>query len=272
MKLTRKKISILILSPAGLMSLLVFLSMLLVLMALPAATAQTAKQDEAARKSEAEKLIEQSKQFKLKAARYHGAVSAQKKDAQKLSSEAQKLSTGAHKLNAEFKDKVELGKILKLNTAQYNLHLKEFQDHARLYNAHLADYEKQVLAAQATAGALKSSCRQYADHVEKYHIPGLRPPHVCVQLQWEEKGMQRAARGFQEDQLKSQKAEAELAKQEAQLAQVAHERADLEAKLLQKANIDELERTQGAMLLKEYQQIEREYRMLGQEKTNIERK
>jgi hypothetical protein len=38
------------------------------------------------------------------------------------------------------------------------------------------------------------------------------------------------------------------------------------------ANTYELERTQGAMLLKEYQQIEREFRMLQQEKKSLQKK
>lgn len=225
-----------------------------------------------ARIEDAEHFIEQAKQFKLNAAEYHATVIAQSKDASELSVQAKKLSNSSRKLNARIQTNAESDPLFKLNTRQFNLHTSEFQEHAKLYNGHLADYEKDVLKAQATAGQLRSSCQHYADHVQKYHIPSLRPPHVCVQLQWENKDMQRVARGFKEDQLKSQQAEAALSKQESELAQAAHERATLEAKLLQKSNLDELERTQGAMLLKEYEQIEREYRMLQQEKKRIESK
>ncbi len=221
--------------------------------------------DESARICQAERLIAQAKDFKLQAAKFHGAAQAQSGEAKRLSASAEKLNKSTKKLNASVRENVKGGSF-KLGTKQYELHLDEFEKHSKLYNAHLADYEKQLHQLQITNGQLESSCKEFADHVQKYHIPGLRPPHVCLQLQWEQKDMQRAVRGYQEDQVKVQKAEAALADQEAKLAQAAREHADLESKLLQKANLDELERTQGFMLLKEYQQIEREYRMLQQEK------
>ncbi|MBX9724976.1 MAG: hypothetical protein K2X81_26465 [Candidatus Obscuribacterales bacterium] len=220
------------------------------------------------RHMQAEALIQQAREFRKNAADYHAAVEAQSKDAQKLGAQAGKLSSSTRKLNARIQQ-VELNGHLQSDASKYNLHLHEFSAHSKLYNSHLADYEKQVLKAQAAAGQLKSSCNQYADHAQTYHIPGVRPPHICVQLQYEQSELQKAARGFQADQLKSQQAEAALAGQEAQLAQAARERIELQNKLLQKADLEQLERTQGAMLLKEYQQVEREYRLLQLEKKSV---
>lgn len=215
---------------------------------------------------QAARLIAQAKDFKLQASKFRATADLQSREAQKLSGQAQKLNNTTHKLNAKIRENVKSGEVFKLGEKQYQLHLDEFSKHSKLYSAHLAEYDKQLHQLQITNAQLESSCKEYADHVQKYHIPGLRPPHVCLQLQWEQKDMQRSVRGYQEDQIKVQKAEASLADQEAKLAQAAREHSELEKNLLQKANFDELERTQGFMLLKEYQQIEREYRMLQQEK------
>ncbi len=231
--------------------------------------ALAANSDEDKRRMQAESLIQQAKELKKNVAEYHDAVEAQSKDAQKLGAQAAKLNSSARKLNARIQQRVDLDLRLQSGASKYNLHLNEFSQHAKLYNAHLIDYEKQVLKAQAAAGQLKANCSQYADHAQSYHIPGVRPPHICVQLQYEQRELQKAARGFQADQLKSQQAEAALAGKEAQLAQAAKERVELQNRLLEKADLDELERTQGAMLLKEYQQVEREYRLLQLEKKSV---
>ncbi len=223
------------------------------------------------RHNQARKIIDQSSQFQLNASKYHASVKLQNADAHRLGLEASRLNAGVRKLNASIQEKVDIATPHKLGAKEYSLHLGELQKHASLYNAHLLEYEKQVLKAQKTAGQLRSNCEQYCDHVQKYHIPGVKPPHICVQLQYDRRELQQAARGFQQDQIKSQQAEALLAGQEAQLAQAAHERAVLEKRILEKADLDELERTQGAMLLKEYQQIEREYRMLEAERKSVGR-
>jgi hypothetical protein len=230
------------------------------------------EQHDSAREESAHHFINQAKEFKRQASEYHALVEIQTREAKHLIAQSKKLESSSKKLRAGVKEDAALLRPFSLDTKQYNLHLQEFQDHSKIYNAHLADYEKELLKAQAAEGQLKSSCKEFADHVQKFHIPGVRPPHVCVQMQWESKDMQKVARGFVQDQAKSHEAEAALAKQESKLADAAHERAALEAKLLQKANIDELERTQGAMLLKEYQQIEREFRMLQQEKKSLQKK
>lgn len=224
------------------------------------------------REENASKLIEQAEEFRLNASLYHKLSVAQNKKASELSVRASRLTAGARKLNASIEERVKLGLPKKSDLNSYKQHLLEFQEHARLYNVHLSDYERQLAKAEAASRQLRAGCSQYADHVQKYHIPGVRPPHICVQLQWEEKEMQKAARNFQQDQLKTQKAEAALAKQEAELSQAIKERHDLENKLLQKSEIDLLERTQGLMLLKEFQAVEREYRLLEQEKKRIEKR
>ena len=234
--------------------------------------ARAQEQHNSTREESAHQFIKQAKEFKRQATEYHDLVETQTREAKLLIAQSKKLESSSKKLRAGVKEDAALLRPFSLDTKQYSLHLQEFQDHSKIYNAHLADYEKELLKAQAAEGQLKSSCKEFADHVQKFHIPGVRPPHVCVQMQWESKDMQKVARGFVQDQAKSQEAEAALAKQESKLADAAQERAALEAKLLQKANIDELERTQGTMLLKEYQQIEREFRMLQQEKSVLHKK
>ncbi len=229
---------------------------------------EAAAQDLSEREADARRLIKLAEDFKLKAARYHNGVSKQEKTAGKLSASAEKLNAQSKKLNAHIRHNVRTtnyATALKL----YKDHIAEFQSHLRLYNAHLEDYEKQLLEAQASESNLRSSCKEYADHVQKYHIPGVRAPHVCVQMEWENKDMQRVASNFREDQQRSKKAELNLAMQESKLLDAQKERLALERKLLQKASFADLERTQGSMLLKEYQQIEREYRMLESERKSL---
>lgn len=229
----------------------------------------SAQESDCAREKSAHKFIGEAREFQRQAFEYHQQVINQTREAKLLIAQAKKINSTNKKLRAGIKEDTTLHQAFSLDAKQYNLHLQEFQGHSKIYNAHLAEYEREILKAQAAEGQLKSSCKEFADHVQKFHIPGVRPPHICVQMQWENKELQKAARGFAEDQAKAQQVEADLAKQEAKLADAAHERAALEAKLLQKANLDELERTQGVMLLKEYQQIEREYRMLQQEKKSL---
>lgn len=220
--------------------------------------------------AQAERLIAQAREFKKEAYRYHDAASNQTKTAKQLLLAAKNLDKNTRKLNAKIEQKATIG-APKLNSREFELHLNEFKKHSGMYNAHLADYEKEVQKLQASQGQLRASCTEYADHEKRYHIPGLRPPHICLQLKWEQADMQKVVRGYQEDQVKVQKAETALADQEAKLAQAAREHAELESKMLKQAEFDELERTKGIMLLKEYQQIEREYRLLESEKKSLGR-
>lgn len=164
----------------------------------------------------------------------------------------------------------ETGRAYKLDAKQhsidlkaYSLKLQEFQKHSQLYNAHLADYEKQLQAAQAANKSLQASCSHYADHVQRFHVPGIRPPHVCVQMEWEQRATEGAAKRLLVDQKKTAEAEKLLAKQESSLQQAAQERLSLQKTLLEKANLDELEQTKGRLLLQEYEELEREYRFIN---------
>ena len=218
---------------------------------------------------QAEHLIAQAKEIKREVRRYHLVSARQSAEAQKLLIAAKQLDKGARKLNAGIQENVSRSSMPKSSARQFDLHLNEFKKHSSLYNAHLAEYEKELGKLQGLQAQLRSSCQEYADHQTRYHIPGLRPPHICLQLQWEQSDMQKVVKGYQEDQQKAQKAETALAAQEARLAQAAHERAELETKMLRQSEFDELERTKGFMLLKEYQQIEREYRLLESERKSL---
>ncbi|MBX9687816.1 MAG: hypothetical protein K2X27_14010, partial [Candidatus Obscuribacterales bacterium] len=231
--------------------------------------AQSQQMVEPERLREAESFIEKAKEFKADAAEFHAYVLAQQAEAQKLEKQAFKLKAVSAKLNARIQKQdavLSIGDYGK----QYKAHLAEFQEHSRLYAAHLQEYEKQAARLQENAGDLQTSCKEYADHARKYHIPGLRPPHVCLQMQWQNQDMLKVARGYQEEQTKAAKVESKLAAEEAALAEALKERHTLENKLLQKADFEQFERTQGIMLLREYQQIEREYRNLLQEKKSVQ--
>lgn len=218
-----------------------------------------------ARAESARQLIENARIYKRKAFELQEAIAESQLKGKRLIAQAKKLSGKLRKLDGKVEESTQTGQPLHGDLKQYELHLKEFQDHAKLYNGHLTDYESQVHKIEAQAGELKTNCSQYADHINKFHIPGVRAPHICVQLQWEEKDMQRAAREFQSFAQKAARVEAALARQESQLAAAAKRRAELENKLLYQAELDELERSKGVLLLKEYEAIQREYRNLQAE-------
>lgn len=221
------------------------------------------------RASNAQSVVKRAQQFKENAAHYHALSAEQMGRARDLSAQAGRLNAKAKSLNAHIQQNVDTGKSGFINSAQYQSHLVDFQKHAHLYNAHLADYEKQLLQAQTSEGQLQSACRQYADHVARYHVPGAKPPHVCVQLQQETKEMQQAANRFREDQDRTRTVEIQLAQQESKLQDAARQRQALERKLLQQAGVAEVEQGVGLMVLREYQELEREYRILQTEKERL---
>lgn len=225
---------------------------------------------ESARSLDAQELIRKSREFRLLADEIHSSTAGLREDARILLAQAKKAngsldklkgrvqeqataSSGAHKLNAQQ---------YASDAKEYSFRLKEFQNHARMYNAHLAEYEKELQRLQAANQSLQASCSQYADHVQRFHVPGIRPPHVCVAMEWEIRAAATAASKLADDQKRTQSAELALAQQEAKLSAAAKERANLEVQLLQKANVNELEQSQGRMLLKEYNELEREYRII----------
>lgn len=239
--------------------------------------------DEQERFCNAELLIENARRLKAETGALNASMQDKQKAALLLIAQAKSLAEKSKKLNLRIEERVNKqaglkGKVdsnrlkgdlkleqLNADRKSYDLHLKEFQDHARLYNGHLQDYEKQLQKLQATDGELKSNCSQYADHVEKYHIPGIRAPHICLQLQWQEQSMQKAANEFQANKIKAAKTEAALAQQESQVLKATQRRIELEQKMIRQASFDELEASSGVMLLKEFQAIEREYRNLQAE-------
>lgn len=225
---------------------------------------------ESARALDAQEVIRKSREFRMLADQMHASTASIREDARMLLAQAKKAGVTLDKLKGRVQEQASASSgPHKLNAQQYasdvkeySFRLKEFQNHARMYNAHLAEYEKELHRLQAANQSLQASCSQYADHVQRFHVPGIRPPHVCVAMEWEIRAAATAASKLADDQKRTQSAELALAQQEAKLSAAARERANLEVQLLQKANVNELEQSQGRMLLKEYNELEREYRII----------
>lgn len=225
--------------------------------------------DQHARCLDAQEVIEKARRFRSLFDVLHAQTLKLNEESKVLLADAKKAQTGSKKLQGRVQDQGVATGPHKLNAQQYasdvkqySLRLKEFHNHAKLYNAHLAEYEKELQQLQAANQSLQASCSQYADHVKRFHVPGIRPPHVCVVMEWEQRAIDASAKRLVDDQRKTQSAEAALAQQEAKLSQAARERAAMERQLLQTANVNDLEQGQGRMLLKEYEELEREYRII----------
>lgn len=240
-----------------------------VLAAVPTAVFAHPCVDMAERCRDAQQIIDKAQELKHEFESYHRLESEHARQRSVLLAQAKKLTEKSKKLEA--KVSVQSSGV-RVDSAAYKAHLADFEQHTKLYNAHLAEYEKQLQAAISAGGKLQASCQQYADHVYEYHVPGVRPPHVCVQLQQSERDMQGYARRFVQDQDRSRQGELKLADQESALKDAVSERSALEAKILRKANIAQIEQTQGAMVLAEFGALAREYNSLAAEAKRLKSK
>lgn len=221
------------------------------------------------RVEDAKRIIDQIQSLKPQVKQYRTQLLAQINSANSLSKAAKKLNKQGKSLNASVQQSVITGGVNKSDAEQFELHLAEFRRHANLYNLHLADYEKQLLQARATSGQLQSQCNQYASHVRKYHIPNVNPPHMCPILEGEEGERQKMEAVVKEYGEAGRQAEQQLANEESKLQDLVKSRVDLQRKLLEKSSVASLENGRGRMVLKEYEQLEREYAMLEAEKKRL---
>ena len=231
---------------------------------------------DSARCRDAREIIQKSQRFRILAGDYHERSLQLNKDATILIAQAKKAESAARKLQGSVREQGAASGPHKLNAQQYaidvkqySLRVKEFQNHAKLYNAHLAEYDRELQKLQAANQSLRASCSQYADHVTRFHVPGIQPPHVCVAMEWEIRAAAGAAKQLAADQQSTANSERALAQQEARLSAAAKDRSKIELQLLQKANVNDLEQSQGRMLLKEYTELEREYRMIDSARNRL---
>lgn len=161
------------------------------------------------------------------------------------------------------------GQRFKLDLKQFQDGLAKFQKHRDLYNLHLEEFEREMQKAAAGRDKLESHCSRFSDHVEKFHVPGARPPHICLDLQTQERDLQQMNARYLEGQRRLSEAESQLASSEAALKAAAAERAKIGERLQKQAAVERVERTYGTMLLKEYEQLKLEWKILAGQKKDL---
>lgn len=134
-------------------------------------------QDTQARIDSAKNIIAQNENFKLHARQFHLDADADVQRAHKLKGQAESLEkalrAGTGKMD---------GTKLKDALGKYNIDLSDFRKHTMLYNAHLAQLQQQIGECHADEKQYQATLEQYKLHTQQFHIPDVRPPHICGQL------------------------------------------------------------------------------------------
>ncbi|MBX9689759.1 MAG: hypothetical protein K2X27_23825 [Candidatus Obscuribacterales bacterium] len=193
----------------------------------------------------AKRLLAQNKDFKLKASQFHLEANQNVNSAKKLQAQTSKLMglTGAAKVeaNKEFKG-----------------NLQAFKDHAQLYRQHLEQVEKQLGSCKESEAEYNAHLKEYSLHVEAYHLPNIRPPHICPTLQVSERQSAHMANSMREDQMRVARAEASLAASENKLENAMEASMGSDANLIKRSRLAEEERK----LAGEFAALKTEYGLL----------
>ncbi len=181
------------------------LPLLLVFLSCPSASASDyddyIEKVQPGRIDSAQRIIAQAKQFKLNAKQYH-------LDAKKSIEEAKKLKGKADALN---------GALDANAPKEYSASLKAFQDHAKLYRSHLEQVEKNYGYCKDTAAQYEASLKELSLHTERFHIPSIRPPHICGMMDLSAAESNHVANAMRADEIRVAQSEAALASSEAKL-------------------------------------------------------
>lgn len=193
----------------------------------------------------AKHLLAQSENFKLKASQFHTGASDAINNAKKLQGEASKLRarSGAADANAP---------------KEFQANLQAFKEHSNQYQAHLQEVEKQLGFCKASQAEYQQQVQEYSLHVEQFHMPSIRPPHICGQLQVSEREASHMANSMREDQMRVIRSEAQLANSEASLERAMQSSMASDAQLYHRSQLAEAERK----LAGEFASLKTEYDLL----------
>lgn len=193
----------------------------------------------------AKHLIAQSEKFKLKASQFHLGASDAINNAKKLQGQAEKLRGISGSVDAGA-------------PKEYQANLQAFKDHATQYKAHLNQVEQQLGFCKASEAEYKQQLKDYSLHVEQFHMPNIRPPHICGQLQISQQQASQIANSMRADQQRLMRSEAELANTEANLENAMQSSMGADASLYHRSQLAEAERK----LAGEFASLKTEYELL----------
>jgi len=207
----------------------------------PAATAAQ-KDDECCqpgRVASARSIIAQADTFKMRATQFHTDSAALIRDAAKLRGQAASLDPKARQA--------------------YQSDLTTFQQHAEAYRAHQAQVERTMGFCKATEADYQAMLAEHSLHTAMFHMPNIRPPHVCGEMDLSTADAQRLNNQLRVDQSRVNNSEADLRVAEEKLAIAATHNAAADAPLQMRSKLLDAER----QLTGEFAALKTEYDMLA---------
>jgi hypothetical protein len=187
----------------------------------------------------AKAIIAQADSFKMKATQYHTDSAALIRDAAKLRGAAATIDPNARKT--------------------YEADLAVFKAHAENYRAHQAEVERSVGACQQAQAEYQQMLAQFTLHTQVFHVPNLRPPHVCHNMNISVGDAARMNNQMRVDQQREAQAEVDLENAEGKLATAAAHNAAADAPLEAKSKVLDAER----QLTGEFAALKTEYDLLS---------
>ena len=141
---------------------------ILIAVSLSILTAQFGSAQET-REENAARLIAQTNDFKLRVQELHGKVDANVNDANRLKGQAEHLTNVLKAGTAQYQ----------AATAQYSGDLSQFKNHAQQYQLHMEDFKKTMGECHANEKIYEAQAEEYKLHLQTWHMPDIRPPHIC---------------------------------------------------------------------------------------------
>ncbi|HEY9792878.1 MAG TPA: hypothetical protein V6D22_20930 [Candidatus Obscuribacterales bacterium] len=171
--------------------------------------------DEHARIQDAQKLLKENEQYIQQAKRLHEKLQATIQVAETLKGKATTLQLNAaggslapHLAGAQ----------LKAAQAQFASDLEKFKLHAQDYQNHLQQFQVTLGECHANQEAYKAQLGKFQIHADRFHMPNIRPPHICGALQVSVDESMHLANQIRSDQQRTVAAEVQLQQSERKLA------------------------------------------------------
>jgi hypothetical protein len=223
----------------------------------PASLAQSqAPYDPQARIENARNLIKANEAYQKQARKLHAELQETIKVAQTLQGNATKLQLDA--TGGSLAPKLT-GAQLKAAQAQFHTDLDRFKLHAQDYNNHLHQFQGTIGECHANEAAFQAQLNGFRMHVEQFHMPNIRPPHICGHLNLTERESALMANQMRVDEQRAVAAEGALRQTEAKLANEVAQTATLQARVMNENKRELAEQK----LAQEYARLHEEYETLN---------
>lgn len=230
-------------------------SLSLILFSVPVATAQSAY-DPAARVKNAEELI--------------ASVHKYRDDSKKVIADVEKTILVAEKLKGQATDleiRADESKLApKLSGAQLRAAQAQFAGDLKAFQAHAQDYANHMQQFKVTVGECSANAKQYQAEVQKYqlhtaifHLPNIKPPHVCHALNLAERESSHIANQMMYDAQRLQLAEQQLGDAQDRLNAKMAEVPALQAQVLN----ENRRAVEEKKLMQEFARLKEEYETLS---------